>query len=489
MSNISENIIRIQSNQVGPFTATNNISDIRINGEQVVDMTRSYVELELRASYTHTGANAAVSINGTYNPVVKVNNNGISYDVQMVENCRLQSQNQGHLEEINRVDVLRTGLNNLTLSRDEQNSLNHLGVAQLRNNGNQRYGPFINAVSEGTINSSQVVPRAKIPLKQLFGLGEVSQLDLNKTGDLNIRLELNMPTVEFETSNFQGHLDATLANSTGQITVEDVVQATNNRTIQLKNKFENLHNLPFWVNQFVKIDGDTGTFAGGGQFQLIESISIEKSTGVVSLTFPVDILNAGQTLSNAVVVPEFGGVAVAVTIENVSLVYTNLQGATVTGQNSYFTYDTEQLTSVVSATQTQYSQIFSLPPNCINYMAMFPTNNNISNIGDTAVYTYRNRLDDKQETFRGVEIDSSFYYEQLRRTLINGGMRLKVLGDVVDSTAVYPASINAGLRQNYIMNAVDQTTNTKILQMNVTSNTAGSNITKINLYKQLVKIL
>ena len=489
-SSISENIVRIQGNQVGPFTATNNIVDINISGGQVIDMTRSYVEMELRSSYVHTGANLAISSNATFNPVVSTTEagDGIAYDVQMIRNCRLQSQNQGHLEEINRVDVLRTGLNNLTMSRDEQTSLNHLGVAQVRNNGNQRYGPFIDAVSEGDINSIQKVPRAKIPLKQLFGLGEVSQLDLSKTGDLHIRLELNIPTVDFDTTNYNGNVNANPVDSLGQVTAASIVQATNNREVVLTNKYENLHNLPFWVNQYIKLSGDTGTFvAGTGQFQVIKSITRDPKTGLVTLTLPNDILNAGQTLANTNVEPELTGVAPSVSVENVSLVYTSLQGANPSGQNAYMTFDTEQLSNNVTG-QKEYSQIFTLPPNCINYITMFPNANLISNLG-TDGFSYRNRLNDKQETFRTVDIDSSFYFEQLRRTLINGGMRLRVLGDVVDATAKLPTSVNAGKRQNYVMNAVPQTANSKLLQMNISSVTVDQGPQKINLYKQLVKML
>ena len=332
------------------------------------------------------------------------------------------------------------------------------------------------------------MPRAKIPLKQLFGLGEVSQLDLSKTGDLNMRLELNIPTVDFDATNYNGTVDANPVDSVGQVTAANIVESANNKEVVLSNKYENLHNLPFWVNQYIKLTGDTGQFVPTtGQHQVIKSIARDPATGIVTLTLPNNILNAGQTLANTNVAPEFTGVAASVSVENVSLVYTSLQGANPSGQNAYMTFDTEQLSNNTQG-QTNYSQIFTLPPNCINYITMFPNDYLISNLG-TGTFSYRNRLDDKQETFRKVDIDSSFYFEQLRRTLINGGMRLRVLGDVVDATAKLPASVNAGKRQNYVMNAVAQTANSKLLQMNITSGSSGEGPKKINLYKQLVKIL
>ena len=84
------------------------------------------------------------------------------------------------------------------------------------------------------------MPRAKIPLKQLFGLGEVSQLDLSKTGDLNMRLELNIPTVDFDATNYNGVVDANPVDSVGQVTAANIVETANNKEVVLSNKYENL---------------------------------------------------------------------------------------------------------------------------------------------------------------------------------------------------------------------------------------------------------
>ena len=94
-------------------------------------------------------------------------------------------------------------------------------------------------------------------------------------------MELNIPTVAFDLTNYNGDFQSgDFSASTGQITAASIVEATNNRDVVLTNKYENLHNLPFWVNQYIKLNGDTGNFVvGTGQYQVIQSITHDPLTG------------------------------------------------------------------------------------------------------------------------------------------------------------------------------------------------------------------
>lgn len=486
-----ETIVRTQAQQVGPFTATNNNVDIRINGGQVVDMSKSYIECELRAIFTGNVAGAVYPVAATFG------DNLPAYNVGLVRNCRLSSQMQGSLEDINRVDILRTNLNALTMSRDEKLSLSFGSLAQTQTTAAQRYGIFLDARSEGSGSSKQLIPRVKIPLSQLFGLGEQSQLDLNRTGNLDFHLELNntddtsslaavVPTnnAELETLGLLGVQVASGAGATGAGVPTGTAAS---KTIQLVTRYETLEDLPFFVNQPVTIASTSSTGNGtiSNANQNIESIDFERATGVITLTFPLDVWSATNgSLVGCSCSPNYTGVSASISIENVSMVTTTLNGVSPSGQNSYFTYDTEQMQ--VTPAQN-FSQIFTLPPNCINYMALFPTTSGLYSQLDTLT-DYRNRLDDVQENTRPVNIDSPLYYEQLRRTLINGGMRLRDLNLIVDCTEKAPEGIIAGNKWKIVANATPQTQRNKILQMNLNASTTAG-VTKINVYKQIIKIL
>lgn len=492
----NERIVRTQAQQVGPFTGSNNNVDIRMNGGQVVNMAKSYLEVELRANIIP--ATSDTDSAGIYDVQIQfgVSNESPAFNVGLIRNCRLSSQMQGTLEEINRVDILKTNLNNITMSRDEKLSLSVASLAQNKNYGKQRYGIFTDLLSEGTTKSKQVIPQVKIPLSQLYGLGEQSQLDLNRTGDLNFHVELNnavdfllatIPTDNYDASmlpiNATGSLSGIVPAGTGTLL-----------SVELGMKFETLDQLPFWVGQHCTISGTPASTGGGVPVpqlnkgsQIITGISRAATTGIVTLTFGTSILTTltGQSWSNLICTPDVTGAAATISIENVSLVSTELMNASPSGQVSYFTYETEQMTS--STTGVSTSQIFTLPPDCINYFAMFPLVGTLVS-SFTNPKDYRNRLDNNQETSRPVEFDSPLYYEQIRRTLINGGMRLRDLNLQTNVTVDPNASISGGAIWNMVMNATPQTKENKILQMNINVKSTPSP-GSINLYKQIVKVL
>ena len=483
-----EKIVRTQAQQVGPFSGNNNRVDIRMNGGQVVNMAKSYLEVELRATVTPATSDTASA--GIYDVQVNfgTNNDNPAFNVGLIKNCRLDSQNQGMLEEVNRVDILKTNLNNITMSRDEKLSLSVSSLAQSKNYGKQRYGLFADLLSEGSDKSKQVVPRVKIPLSQLYGLGEQSQLDLNRTGDLRFHVELNNEILQASIPDNNYDDAMIVCQKAGSAAGVIPASTANLQSVDLNMTFETLDQLPFWVGQHGTF---TGTAAGGATFttasQIITEISRAPATGIVTLTFGSDITTtaAGESWSDVKFTPDVTGASASISIENVSLVSTELMNASPSGQVSYFTYETEQLT--VSATE-KLSQIFQLPPDCIGYYAMFPQADTLTS-GFTNPKEYRNRLDNEQETSRPVEFDSPLYYEQLRRTLINGGMRLRDLNLYTDVTANPNSSISGGGKWEMVMNAVPQTRDNKILQMNISATSGNNGPASINLYKQIVKVL
>ncbi len=484
----NEKIVRTQAQQVGPFSGSNNNVDIRMNGGQVVNMAKSYIECELRANITPATTDTTSS--GIYDIECKLgtNNSNPAFSVGLVRNCRLSSQNQGMLEEVNRVDILKTNLNNLTMTRDEKLSLSVSSLAQTKNYGKQRYGLFGDLLSEGTDKSKQVVPRVKIPLSQLFGLGEQSQLDLNRTGDLNFHVELNNAILQasIPTANFDATMIVCQKAGSGAGVIPS--SSANLKSVDLNVKFQTLDQLPYWVGQHVTF---TGSATGGATFttasQVISGISRAPGDGTVTLTFASDITttSGSESWADVVCTPDVTGASATISIENVSLVSTELMNASPSGQVSYFTYETEQLT--VSATN-KLSQIFTLPPACIGYYAMFPQADTLTS-GFTNPKEYRNRLDNEQETSRAVEFDSPLYYEQIRRTLINGGMRLRDLNLYTDVENDPNGSISGGGKWEMVMNATPQTQGNKILQMNISATANNNGPASINVYKQIVKVL
>ena len=479
MSNtINEQIVRTQGNQVGPFAANNNRVDLILNGGQVVDMTKTYLEVELRAIITPATTDTTSS--GVYDVACSFGDADYAFNVGLIKNCRLDSQNLGNLEEINRVDILQTNLNTLTLSQEEKESLSVSSLAQSKSFAHQRYGLFTDFMMEGTTKSINKVPKVKIPMSQLFGLGKVPLLDLNKIGNLTVHIELNNNLLEafVPTANYTAAI----------IACGDINVSTNNlKTLELSTTYENFDNIPYWIGQHVTI---SGTATGGATFtnpsQVITQIQRETTTGIVTLYFGDDITTTSATESFAGVLctPDVAGSSVEISIENVAIVSSSITGVKPQEVVQYNTYTTEQMT--VTA-QQNFSQIVQLPPNCINYFCMFPLANGLRSAYVNAKQ-YRNRLDNEQETSRPVEFLTPLYYEQLRRTLVNAGMKLKDLNKVTNVANAFPTGVN---NQNLeiVANAVNQTAGNKILQLNIDSTTVNTGVSSINIYKQISKQL
>ena len=479
MSNtINEQIVRTQGNQVGPFTANNNRVDLILNGGQVVDMTKTYIEVELRAIITP--ATTDTLNNGVYDVACSFGDADYAFNVGLIKNCRLDSQNLGNLEEINRVDMLQTNLNTLTLSQAEKESLSVSSLAQSKSFAHQRYGLFTDFQMEGTTKSINKVPKVKIPMSQLFGLGKVPLLDLNKTGNLTVHIELNNDSLE----GFVPTANYTAAN----IACQDIPISTNNlKTLDLTTTYENFEDIPYWIGQHVTV---SGTATGGATFtnpsQIIIQIARLTTSGVVTLTFDAELTTTSATESFTAVLctPDIAGSAVEISIENVAIVSSSITGVKPPEVVQYNTYTTEQMT--VHA-QQNFSQVVQLPPNCINYFCMFPLADTFRSAYQNAKQ-YRNRLDNEQETSRPVQYYTPLYYEQLRRTLVNAGMKLKDLNKVTDVSNAFPTGVN---NQNFeiVANAVNQTVGNKILQLNIDSTTVNTGVTSINIYKQISKQL
>ena len=112
-------ISRINSNQTGEYTTSNNVVSVTIPAGQVVDLSKSYLEITMRVPVVDGQPSSG---NGVYNVQLAYGANFSNpiYNTSLIKNCRLSSQNQGLLEEINEVNVLTTNLKQMQESRSER---------------------------------------------------------------------------------------------------------------------------------------------------------------------------------------------------------------------------------------------------------------------------------------------------------------------------------------------------------------------------------
>ena len=131
---MTDTIVKLVANQGGPFTQTSNLVDFDIPSDGVYDLSKSFVNIYSRID---TADGAGPADRSTGKAVYSVGLlNGVTtadtacehfYNVCFVKNASMSTQLNGRLEDINRVDLLRQNLNDLTMERAAQKlSLIHI---------------------------------------------------------------------------------------------------------------------------------------------------------------------------------------------------------------------------------------------------------------------------------------------------------------------------------------------------------------------------
>ena len=187
-----DKVIKLNSKEGGPFSATSNLITFDIMPNGVYDFTDSYVNLVCSIDGV-ADADATTGI-GVYNPVVNFGTAGIRsvYNIALVKNCSMTSELQGALEDIRRVDILRQNLNEYTLTTDQKQSLEYQSLRQLTGGNFIRSSTFRELHNEGAATSRAVQSRLQIPMGQLFELGKLAQFPANKLGKVRVALEMNL---------------------------------------------------------------------------------------------------------------------------------------------------------------------------------------------------------------------------------------------------------------------------------------------------------
>jgi len=194
MSGILERQIRIQANENGPFSSSNKNFSITIpNNMSYADLDRSYIELSIKLTTTDPDAGSG---EGVYPANLRYKNSTLPmYNAGLLRRCNLTSDNQGRLESINDVNVLITNLKQMAMDRSEKESIGFKSCYQTFDKFGNKDSIFTNLNKEGTVSSSQKITRVPIMLKDLFGVCKIQDFDMNYSGALTIRCELDIANI------------------------------------------------------------------------------------------------------------------------------------------------------------------------------------------------------------------------------------------------------------------------------------------------------
>lgn len=282
---MSEKYIKLQSQQNGQFTATNNRVDFIIPASMgKVSMKDSFVQLYCKIDAVE--ANPA-SGTGVYIGSLRWKNgagassNNYFNNVGIVKNAHISSANKGMIESVRRTDILRQNMDTMRQSQTNVDSNRYMVGDSLRNMKNdQQYSIFVDINKTGNVASvnNQNVP-VMIRLGDILNFCDVDVIDMGKMGDTRIHLELNLGNIEA----YQVFPDV-LTNGDK---VNDIAQpAVNTAITQLTTStlYTNLDQSSWYVGQKLEYTG-TVNGAGGTTAKAVITNIVENANGSLTLTF------------------------------------------------------------------------------------------------------------------------------------------------------------------------------------------------------------
>ncbi len=512
---MTDTIVKLVANQGGPFTQTSNLVDFDIPSDGVYDLSKSFVNIYSRID-TADGAGPADRSTGKAVHSVGLLN-GVTtadtacehfYNVCFVKNASMSTQLNGRLEDINRVDLLRQNLNDLTMERAAQKGQDHTDVGNIRDVANLKMGSLFRELhKEGTVASRDLVAPVKIPLSQLFNLGSLTRYPASKLGTTRIHLELNvdnfvpvsdriLPAAAPGAANFAN----TAAAGAGGATINSLVSNA---------KYPLLDDSPYWVGQRVQI---TTTKTGGTAVtreRIIAGISRSTADDTLTITFDstVDTLTNGQQLTNCIIFGYQTAPAATFSIDHAQLVLQRVANpGKIPNMINCTTFSTEQAQGNGA---TIYQRQHQLEPNAINVFLMFPAKQRDGGGNLTGKFSFcssnvklrtaRLRIDNEDLTNRDVQIatadgiahqgQSMLLHDRLMMTLMNGGYTLKDIGlaNLNRNQSTPNTQRTQGRRLTVLGNPVPMTPTEKLLQVNLTATDTG--VEDIVLFKQLAQTL
>lgn len=523
-----DKIIKIVSNQGGPFTQNQNLVDFDIQADGSYDLSDSYVNLYSTIKSTEPAGQPAGAV---YNCDLKINNdenkNESFYNVCFVKNASMSTQLKGRLEDINRVDILRQNLNDLTLSRQDIKGLSYQRVKNLRGTDSllenfDRQSIFRELHKEGSNKSRELVTPIRIPLSQIFNLGSLKNYPASKLGRTRIHLELNV-------DNFAPELCQMLnPNPTAgnEINCDDIGTGadgvgTTFNTIVVTNPYYDLKESPFYVGQKINVRGtqtDAPNLTANGKNVVIQSISKDTNTNKLTLTTStIATLTAVNGQYTNVTVRGYSDATKPSLAFNIQYAQLTLRKLTrppkSPTQINYTTFSTEQGNG---NSLTNFQKQYQVEPNAVNCFIMFPRGNNSFVSNNFAVKSCRLRLNNEDLWNREMFIQNGYdnqsgeihlHRDRLMMTLLNGGYRLKNLLlrnlSCGHSDSLLQGEDVNNMNQNpnitVIATPLPLTPNEKNLQVNITApqvtvkinnvDTNKSGVGEIILYKQIVQQL
>lgn len=505
-----DRITKINSVQGGAFSATQNLVDFIIPKGMVINMKKSH--LMVNCDIQNDGSEGINNTVLTKTSFARGQANCLVSAPIMIKHCSMEFENVGKVEDIRDVNVLRCNMDQYDKDPIEDVCQSYNGFNGI-NDGNSLSGsPFRDLVKEGNVASTNKSHDIRVDLKDLFGLGEVQQLDTGKYGQGMMHLTLDLDDIGFQTlegktagangggywalverrSNVSaaalstnGSIGTRGALESGTIAAADVAGAV----YQVTRDYDSLEDSPFYVSQKLEFTRTAGATTATEQ-KTITNISYDSSTKKISLTVD-SALNGGATADlTAVKVTGIDSPANSFVVNNCTLVlYEDTSGESPPASIQYKTYTVEKDTENAI---TAYSKMFYVEPECANMIICAPDSDTSGTpaatpskyLSDLDISDYRLRVNGVDLTNRAIKMNTPEHWDRLGRTFLNMEHPLKSLRAAVPVITNQRAAAGGVKTSKMIAECFPVSASAKQVQVDINS---GHGIRTIYLFKEVVR--
>jgi len=494
-------VIKIPSNQ-GVLSASQNLLDFEFGDGSNYDLSKSYVSLDVslkNAPAQSVKATAQDSSNTAYQYQFKVsdkakdgasNPNNIHENIVLVKNAHFRNQNKGMVEDIRRVDILRTNLRNYSknlINRDSLVSVKGLSSGEDVQGNSQSVFLEQNSVGD-VLSKSREHEELQLPLSHIFNTGVMPSYSSSNYGRSKIHLELNLDSIKAQQVPIKDKAGKkTLSDSaTGNGGTISTYGGSDNPLIWANTESQD-HTCPFYVGAMINFLTATPTGAGAITTEVRQITKItENADGTVSMEIkdPFPLANTQKYASITIALERLA------THDDLDLVFSNPQlvlqitnqPAPAVGSVDYTTFTTEEDNG---NSRASFTKNYTIEAEAFNLYVSFAQK---FMSADNGLSSYRIRVNGEDSMNRDISTSSGLHYDRIQMGLRNGDRMVGNLQEGIDKiNETNSTKYDAGniSESKMILQPLPQTQNPKMVQLSC--NQTG--LLDFQLFKEVMRVM
>jgi hypothetical protein len=428
---MSNSYIKISANQQ-QFSDTLNLVDFVIPEGMVVDLSESKLLVNVVPSITQPTAGLPGDDGRpcAFEVGYQVED-GTAKDLApptpavLVREAFMKGSRVGQIENLRRVDVLRTGLAQYQKDIDEKRSNWKNCLKPVAAGLPARASCNVNYVNTGTTLSTAISSSdISIPLNEVFDVANSEAYSTDKYGQTHIHFRMNFNHLKIVSLNTEENDAVSPALDSGTFGAFSTITATADGTAITSATSSKATNdpevqFPFYVGQRVVANISLNGGAAVDRFRRIESISYNNTNGLSTINFTDSLGSIDDTQScvfNHIRPSPSGGLSY--TIDNCQLEL-KLTDESPPDNIQYTTYSTEEdsFSNITTKLKT-----YQVEPEADNLLIAL-TNGSI--YPRNKFDNYRIRVDNVEMSNNDVNVDDPEHYDNINKLFLNMDIELK----------------------------------------------------------------